>query len=73
MRNVLGSIAREMFKTDISWGKIVSLYCVAGGLAVDCVRVGHPEYLFGLVEAMGLVLERDVATWMGQQGGWVRF
>ena len=72
VRNVLSSVARELFKTDITWGKIVSLYCVAGGLAVDSVRVGHPEYLFGLVETMGLVIERDVATWMAQQGGWVR-
>ncbi|XP_059082149.1 bcl-2-related ovarian killer protein homolog A-like isoform X2 [Tigriopus californicus] len=68
--NVLSSIARELFKMDISWGKIVSLYCIVGGLAVDCVRHGHPEYLFGLVETMGLVIERDVATWMAQQGGW---
>ncbi|CAB4063035.1 BUFFY [Lepeophtheirus salmonis] len=51
-------------------GKIVSLYCVAGGLAVDCVRQGHPEYLFGLIDAMGLVVERDIANWIGQQGGW---
>ncbi len=72
VRNVLSSVAGELFKSDISWGKVVSLYCVAGGLGVDCVRQGHPEYLFGLVETMGLVVERDVATWMAQQGGWVR-
>jgi len=72
VRNVLSSVSRELFKTDVSWGKIVSLYAVAGGLAVDCVRQGHPEYLFGgLVETMGMVVERDVANWMAQQGGWV--
>ena len=32
---------------------------------------GHPEYLYGLVEAAGLVIERDVATWIANQGGWV--
>ena len=71
IRGVLSSIAQELLKTDITWGKIVSLYCVAGGLAVDCVHQGHPEYLFGLIEAMGLVVERDAATWIAQQGGWV--
>jgi len=70
VRNVLSSIARELFKADISWCKIVSLYCTAGGLAVDCVRQGHPEYLFGIVDTMGLVVERDISTWMAQQGGW---
>jgi hypothetical protein len=30
------------------------------------------EYLYGLVEAAGLVIERDVANWIANQGGWVR-
>ena len=29
------------------------------------------EYLYGLVEAAGLVIERDVANWIANQGGWV--
>ena len=29
------------------------------------------EYLYGLVEALGLVIERDVANWIANQGGWV--
>ena len=29
------------------------------------------EYLYGLVEALGLVVERDVASWIANQGGWV--
>ena len=61
-----------MLKTDVTWGKIASLYCVAGGLAIDCVHQGHPEYLYGIVETMGFVIERDAATWIAQQGGWVR-
>ena len=61
-----------MLKTDVTWGKIASLYCVAGGLAIDCVQQGHPEYLYGIVETMGFVIERDAATWIAQQGGWVR-
>ena len=68
---VLSSIGRNLLKTDVTWGKIVSLYCVAGGLAIDCVQQGHPEYLYGIVETMGFVIERDAATWIAQQGGWV--
>ena len=69
---VLSSIGRNLLKTDVTWGKIASLYCVAGGLAIDCVQQGHPEYLYGIVETMGFVIERDAATWIAQQGGWVR-
>ena len=70
---MLSSVARNLLKTDVTWGKIASLYCVAGGLAIDCVQTGHPEYLYGIIETMGLVIERDAATWIAQQGGWVRF
>ena len=70
---VLSSIARNLLKTDVTWGKIASLYCVASGLAIDCVQQGHPEYLYGIVETMGLIIERDAATWIVQQGGWVIF
>jgi len=31
-------VARNLLKVDVTWAKIASLYCVAGGLAVDCVR-----------------------------------
>jgi len=34
---------------------------------------GHPEYIYGLAETMGWVIERDAAFWIAQQGGWVRF
>jgi hypothetical protein len=35
---ILSSVARNLLKVDVTWAKIASLYCVAGGLAVDCVR-----------------------------------
>ena len=70
---VLNSIGRHLLKTDhVTWGKIASLFCVAGGLAIDCVQQGHPEYLYGIIETMGFVIERDAATWIAQQGGWVK-
>jgi hypothetical protein len=46
---------------------------VTGGLAVDCVKQGHPEFLAALVEAVGdIFIEREVASWVASQGGWVR-
>jgi len=67
----LSSMAHNIFKKDITWFKIASFYNLVSAAAVDCVRQGHPEYLYGLVEAAGLVIERDVATWIANQGGWV--
>ncbi|XP_023701890.1 uncharacterized protein LOC111861491 isoform X4 [Cryptotermes secundus] len=67
---VLTAVARELFKADVTWGKVVSLFAVAGGLGVDCVRQGHHEYLQGLLEAMGEVLEEELAAWIVGNGGW---
>ena len=68
---MLSSMAHDMFRQDITWFKIASFYGLVSGAAIDCVRQGHPEYLYGLVEAAGLVIERDAANWIAQQGGWV--
>ncbi|XP_013787501.1 bcl-2-related ovarian killer protein homolog B-like [Limulus polyphemus] len=64
------TVADEVLRQDISWGRIIALYCVAGGLAFDCVRLGHPEYVLNLVQGMGSVIKGDVAAWIVQQGGW---
>lgn len=68
---LLMAIGHQMFKTDISWGKIVALYAVAGGLAVDCIHQGHPEFLHGIMEGMTELLEVNLGEWVASNGGWV--
>ncbi|KAI5704622.1 hypothetical protein M8J76_006485 [Diaphorina citri] len=70
VNSVLIQVARELSRQDLTWAKVVSLYCVAGGLAVDCVRQGHPEYLPSLIDTMGEILEEEIALWIGDNGGW---
>ncbi|XP_076322177.1 bcl-2-related ovarian killer protein homolog B-like isoform X2 [Tachypleus tridentatus] len=69
--NLFQAVSDEILRQGISWGRIVALYCVAGGLALDCVRLGHPEYVLNLVQGMGSVIEGDVAAWIVYQGGWI--
>lgn len=68
---LLSAIGHHLLKSDITWGKVVSLFAVAGGLAVDCVCQGHPEYLHGLLEGMVEILENTLAEWIAINGGWV--
>lgn len=68
---LLLAIGRELVKSDVTWGKVVSVFAIAGGLAVDCVCQGHPEYLHGLVEGVTDLLEEDLAEWIATNGGWV--
>ncbi|XP_049950554.1 apoptosis regulator R1-like isoform X1 [Schistocerca serialis cubense] len=69
---ILTAVARELFKNadQVTWAKVVSLFAVAGGLAVDCVRQNHADYMQGLTEAMADVLEEELAPWIASNGGW---
>lgn len=56
----------------VTWGKVVSLYAVAGGLAVDCVRHGHPAMVHTIVDCMGEFVRKSLTSWLKRRGGWVR-
>ncbi|XP_044738539.1 bcl-2-related ovarian killer protein-like [Chrysoperla carnea] len=65
------SIASQIMKSgDMTWGKVVAIFCVAGGLAVDCVKQGRPEYLTKIVDGVEEILENELAHWVAQNGGW---
>lgn len=47
------------------------MFAITGGLAIDCVRQDHPEYLPRLVEGMADVIEDELVIWINENGGWV--
>ncbi|XP_005853086.2 PREDICTED: bcl-2-related ovarian killer protein [Myotis brandtii] len=57
-------------QTGITWGKVVSLYLVAAGLAVDCVRQAQPAMVHALVDCLGEFVRKTLATWLRRRGGW---
>ncbi|XP_006637736.1 bcl-2-related ovarian killer protein homolog A [Lepisosteus oculatus] len=64
------AVAAEIFSTGITWGKVVSLYAVAGGLAVDCVRHGHPAMVDTIVDCLGEFVRKSLVEWLRRRGGW---
>lgn len=44
---------------------------MTGGLALDCVRQGHPDYLPKLVDGVADVIEDELVPWINDNGGWV--
>lgn len=68
---LLSTIARDLFRTDITWGKVVALFAITGGLALDCVRQGHAEFVPKLIESMADVIEDELVVWISENGGWV--
>lgn len=67
----LSSVAKELFKSDITWGKIISMYAIIGGLAVDSIRHDRYDHLYPLVEAFGEIIEEYLAGFLAENGGWV--
>ncbi|KAG8035852.1 hypothetical protein G9C98_002978 [Cotesia typhae] len=68
----IADVSRELLRGgQMTWGKIISLYSVAGGIAVDCVRQGKPEFIGVIQRAMTIVLEEDLASWIQANGGWI--
>lgn len=70
VRSVIVQVASQVFRGEVNWARIISLFAVAAGLASDCVKQGHPEYVAGVIDVMGLVTERHTAPWIASQGGW---
>ncbi|XP_013883466.1 bcl-2-related ovarian killer protein homolog A [Austrofundulus limnaeus] len=64
------AVAADIFSTGVTWGKVVSLYAVAGALAVDCVRYGHPAYTHSIVDCLGEFVRKSLASWLKKRGGW---
>ncbi|KAI1882716.1 hypothetical protein AGOR_G00237780 [Albula goreensis] len=64
------AVAEEIFTTGKTWGKVVSLYAVAGALAVDCVRHGHPAMVGIIVDCFGDFVRKRLCTWLKMRGGW---
>ncbi|KAF7222575.1 bcl-2-related ovarian killer protein homolog B [Nothobranchius furzeri] len=64
-------VATEIFSAGITWGKVVSMYAVAGALAVDCVRHGYPDTVHVLVDSLGQFVRRFLVPWLKRRGGWV--
>lgn len=64
-------VATEIFSAGITWGKVVSMYAVAGALAVDCVTHGHPTTVHVIVDSLGQFVRKFLVHWLKRRGGWV--
>lgn len=64
------AVAAQIVSAGITWGKVVSLYSVAAGLAVDCVRQAQPALVHALVDCLGEFVRKTLATWLRRRGGW---
>ncbi|XP_046718327.1 bcl-2-related ovarian killer protein homolog B isoform X2 [Silurus meridionalis] len=64
------SVANEIISLGITWGKVVAVFAVAGGLAVDCVRQERPAVVHTIEESMGEFVRKSLVPWLRKRGGW---
>ncbi|XP_042615129.1 LOW QUALITY PROTEIN: bcl-2-related ovarian killer protein homolog A [Cyprinus carpio] len=67
------SVSHLCLSTGVTWGKIVSLYAVAGALAVDCVSAtATSSNVHTIVDCMGEFVRKSLVSWfIKRRGGWV--
>lgn len=71
--DVQRTICQEMTRSEISWCRIAALFSLFGAMSLDCVRVGAPEHVGPIADGFVEFVERDLALWISQQGGWESF
>jgi hypothetical protein len=71
--DVQRTICQEMTRSDISWDRIAALFSLFGAMSLDCVRLGTPEHVGPVLDGFIGFVERDLAYWISQQGGWESF
>lgn len=68
---MLSTIGKFLFKTDVTWGKVVSLFSVTASLSVELVRSSHEEHLPKLVEGFLGVVEDELIPFLSEEHGWI--
>lgn len=67
------TLCQEMTRSEISWDRITALFSLFGAMSLDCVRLGAPEHVGPILDGFIGFVERDLALWISQQGGWESF
>ena len=62
----------HLFSDGTTWAKIIAFYAFTGGLALDSVTYGKNEMPGRMVYWFGIFVSKHLASWIKEQGGWVR-
>ncbi|KAF4086388.1 hypothetical protein AMELA_G00105170 [Ameiurus melas] len=63
-------VATEILSLGITWGKVVAIFAVAAGLAVDCVRQERAAVVHTIEESLGEFVRKSLVPWLRRRGGW---
>uniref|UniRef100_A0A182YU05 Bcl-2 Bcl-2 homology region 1-3 domain-containing protein n=1 Tax=Biomphalaria glabrata TaxID=6526 RepID=A0A182YU05_BIOGL len=71
VRTTLSLFLEILFEGSITWGKVVSMFTVAGLFAEECASQGHADFVQEVVHVVVDYTGSSLLPWLVQQGGWV--
>ncbi|XP_077987281.1 bcl-2-related ovarian killer protein-like [Glandiceps talaboti] len=69
--DAFNEVANELFRTGITWPRIVSLFAFVACLASECVQQFHPDFVHTIVDNFKDFMEKRLAAWILERGGWM--
>ncbi|KAK0066667.1 bcl-2-related ovarian killer protein B [Biomphalaria pfeifferi] len=73
VRTTLSLFLEILFEGSITWGKVVSMFTVAGLFAEECASQGHADFVQEVVHVVVDYTGSSLLPWLVQQGGWDAF
>lgn len=68
---LLTTFGKILFRNEVNWGKVVSLFSVTAGLSIDLVRQNHEDHIPTLVEGFLGVIEDELIPFLSEHNGWI--
>jgi len=59
-----------VFRGEVTWGRIFTLFAFGGLLAVECVRQQRPDQIGVVAEMLATYAQMHLADWVTRKGGW---
>lgn len=68
---LLTTFGKILFKNEVDWGKVISLFSVTAGLSIDLVRQNHEDHIPTLIEGFLGVIEDELIPFLSENNGWI--
>ncbi|XP_033637785.1 bcl-2-related ovarian killer protein-like [Asterias rubens] len=67
------AVASEIFRSGITWARVVAMFAVAATLAAECVQQrthDHAAFVDRVVRSLSHFVRENLAEWIAREGGW---
>ncbi|CAG5118274.1 unnamed protein product, partial [Candidula unifasciata] len=68
VRTTLTSLLTVLFEGDITWGKVVSMFAVAGLFGEECASQGHADFVKEVIDVVADFTGSRLLPWLTSQG-----